>query len=157
MNRLARILDTQYAHAWSLMDEIVNRFPVEAWRSASPAYFAPSRLTYHTIETVDYYCRDDLAAFRWGHRFGVDWDTASSEELPEQEAIRDYQRDVHSAASLWIHHLGDDGLLAPDAVFSEEGMTHLDRALYALRHTHQHLGELSSELRRRDLPRPPWR
>jgi len=57
----------------------------------------------------------------------------------------------------WIESHGDAGLLASDKVFHLEGMCYLDRALYVLRHTHQHIGELFKTLRDRDIPRPTWR
>jgi len=52
---------------------------------------------------------------------------------------------------------GDAGLLAPDEVFDAEGMSHLDRALYVLRHTQHNVGELCSILRKASPPRTEWR
>ena len=70
------------------------------------------------------------------------------DRLPGQGAIRDYLAEVRDKVSCWLFDRGEDGLLAPDEVFHAEGMSHLDRALYVLRHTQQTVGELS---------RPAWR
>ena len=52
--------------------------------------------------------------------------------------------------------LADEGLLADEPLYPHAGTKVLGRALYPLRHTQHHLGELHSELRRRDIARPQW-
>ncbi len=155
---LAPTIKGQFENAWGMLREIVNTFSDEEWRQGDVNYLVPARIAYHTVETVEYYSSGrGLKAFPWGHRAGVDWESAPKERLPSRQVVLDYLEDVRRANARWIDALGDVGLTAPDETFHDEGMTHLDRALYVLRHTHQHLGELCAEMRRRGLSRPGWR
>ena len=156
-HELVEIIDRQFAAAWSMLKEAIAIFPPEEWHTADIDYFIPARVTYHAVETVDYYCRNDLKGFTWGHRFGIDWESASGDQLPGQGPVLEYLEETQIHTSDWLRSLGDQALVSPDAAFRAEGYSHLDRALYVLRHIHQHLGELCSELRQRDLVRPSWR
>ncbi len=157
MESLASVVVNQFDAAWDMLGEAIQAIDEEAWRAGAPSHLVPARLVYHILETADYYAHPDLSAFEWSGRFGVDWETANAGNLPDQGTIAEYLRDVRSKVAAWLVSHDDSGLLAPDAVFYEEGMTHLDRALYVLRHTHQHTGELFAVLRERDIPRPAWR
>jgi hypothetical protein len=154
---LTRVIERQFENAWDMLKEAIENFSPDQWKKAKNEYFIPARVAYHAIETVDYYCQDNLKGFEWGGRFGVDWETGERDRLPQQQEVLKYLDDIRKKSSDWIKNLGDQGLLSPDKVFFLEGMTHLDRVLYVLRHTHQHLGELCSESRNRNVPRPEWR
>lgn len=165
MNENARLLASivaQYGNAWAMLDQTIKAFPEQDWRTSDLSYLTPARIAYHTIETVDYYARSDMSEFVWGHRAGVDWESSQAEDLPDQTATLEYLSDIRVANDVWLHDIAGVGphamgLLAPDSQFHGEGFCYLDRALYVLRHTHQHMGELAAELRRRDQPRPGWR
>lgn len=157
MARLTEVVKEQYAAAWSLLSDAATALDIDAWRRTGPGDLVPARLVVHILETADYYVAPDLASFEWGARFGIDWETARPDELPRKATLIAYQSEVQRRCAQWIDHLGDDGLLAPDGVFHDEGMSHLDRALYVLRHTHHHLGELFALLREWGIPRPGWR
>ena len=154
---LAEVIKKQYAAAWSMLAEAIAAVEDKVLKSGSSEYAVPARLTYHLIETADYHAHPDLATFKWAGRFGVDWEDEDIERLPGRESLLKYLQDVRHKVDRWINSHGDSGLLAPDEHFHQEGMTHLDRALYVLRHTHQHIGELFSILRARDIQRPGWR
>jgi hypothetical protein len=156
VGRLVEAIEAQFGAAWDMLAEAVGAFG-EGWRAGDSSYAVPAGLAYHVIETADYYFHDDLEAFGWAGRFGADWETEEPARLPSRRAILDYLDEVRDKTSRWIADRGDDGLLAPDEVFHEEGMSHLDRALYVLRHTQHTIGELCSLLRARDIPRPAWR
>jgi hypothetical protein len=156
VGRLVEAIEAQFEAAWEMLAEAVGVFG-EGWRAGGSDYAVPARLAYHAVETADYYFHDDLAAFDWGGRFGVDWETKEPARLPSQQAILDYLDEVRDKASRWIADREDDRLLAPDEVFHAEGMSRLDRALYVLRHTQQTIGELCALLRARGIPRPAWR
>jgi uncharacterized damage-inducible protein DinB len=154
---LSSALVTQFEAGWNLLDEAVDAFTDEAWRCESATHLVPARTAYHLIETADYYSHADLSRFPWGERFGVDWETAPAPQLPDRAQIAAYAMSVREKMAAWIVRLSDPGLLNPDEVFHDEGMTHLDRALYVLRHMHQHLGELFAVLRENGIARPGWR
>ena len=157
MECLVEVINAQYKAAWNMLAETIEAFDDGGWRSGDSDYAVPARLAYHAIETADYYFHHDLAAFEWAGRFGVDWETSDTVRLPNRDAIQDYLVEVRDKTRRWIAAHGDVGLLAPDEAFHTEGMSHLDRALYVLRHTHHHIGELFSILRARDITRPGWR
>jgi len=156
MERLVGVINAQYKAAWSMLAETIEAFDDDGWRTGDSDYAVPVRLAYHTIETADYYFHHALVAFEWAERFGVDWETSNAVRLPNRDAIREYLVEVRDKVRCWIAVHGDVGLLAPDEAFHMEGMKHLDRALYVLRHTHHHIGELFSILRVRDIARPGW-
>jgi hypothetical protein len=157
MQTLVNVIVKQFDAAWDMLSEAVRVMDEQDWRAGAPSHLVPARLVYHVLETADYYMHPDLSAFEWGERFGVDWETANAGGLPDQDTIAEYRLSVSSKVAAWLKSHGDSGLLEPDAIFYEEGMTYLDRALYVLRHTHQHLGELYAVLREREIPRPGWR
>jgi len=147
----------QFAEAWSMLRDVIASCDDEGWRAPTDGFRNIARLAYHVVETVDDYVHEDLDAFPWAERFGVDWETDNLAALPTPEEIDTYIAEVEAKAAAWIADLGQDGLLEPDAVFHKEGMSHLDRALYVLRHTQHHIGEIASVFRLRAIPRPAWR
>jgi uncharacterized damage-inducible protein DinB len=154
---VASITTSQFEAAWGMLKQAVQSVPLEQWRTGDVEHLVPARIACHVLETADYYMSPDPERFPWGGRFGVDWENGAREELPGQDDARDYLNEVRARVASWIAGLSDTGLLSPDAIFRSEGMSHLDRALYLLRHTQHHTGEMCAELRRRGLPRPPWR
>jgi len=157
VDRLNQVIANQFEAAWSMLSESMEQLAGKGWRAGSNAHAIPARLAYHIIETADYYTHHDLEVYQWAGRFGVDWEVEDPEQLPAAEVMLFYLAEVRAKVADWLASLGEAGLLASDAVFHQEGMTHLDRALYVLRHTHQHLGELHALLHERGLPRPGWR
>lgn len=147
----------QFAAAWTMLGETVQRFPLNLWTLDGDGSLAPARLVYHILETADYYFSPSLNAFNWGGRFGVDWETGAPGNLPTQGQLMAYLGDVRSRCELWFKGVADETMLEPDPAYADEGMSRLDRGLYVLRHTHHHLGTLCAELRRAGLPRPAWR
>ena len=88
MERLVEVINAQYKAAWSMLDETIEAFDNDGWRSGDSDYAVPARLAYHTIETGDYYFHHNLAAFEWARRFGVDWETSNTARLPNRDATR---------------------------------------------------------------------
>ena len=109
---LAKVIDRQFGEAWAMLTEAIERFPDDQWRDAAIDYFVPARLVYHAIETVEYYCQDNLKGFVWGGRFGMDWDTADRNRLPAKQTLLDYLGDVRRKTSQWLMQLDENALLA---------------------------------------------
>ena len=72
--------------------------------------------------------------------------------LNTDSAIATYLAEVRDQVDDWLSH----DLLALDAAYPWTGGTRLDRAIYLVRHTHHHVGELWSEIKRRGHPLPDW-
>jgi hypothetical protein len=135
----------------------VRRFPAEQWRGGEIDYLIPARLALHVIEAAEFYSGDSPEEFRWGSRFGVNCERTPPEQLPDQEAMLRYLDEVQARVETWLRGLTDADLLLPGQAFPWTGRCVLDRAIYVLRHTHQHIGEMNAELRRRGCPRAQWR
>jgi len=153
---LGNALAEQFDRAWEMLIATVQRCPPERWGAGARPDLVPARWALHAVETVDFYAQDAPDGFAWGGRFGVDWEGAEAAELPSQEQIVDYAQDVRYALARWLRASSDDDLLA-DSAFPWCGATVLERVLYALRHTHQHVGELTMLLRVDGAHADDWR
>jgi len=153
---LSAMITGQYRAAWSMLRDAVERFPDAEWRTGEVELLVPARVACHVVETADYYFRAPGEAFAFGGRFGVDWETGDRASLPDQDQVLAYLEAVWRKGEAWLS-LPSELLLEPDPVYGDEGMTRIDRLLYLLRHTHHHVGELCTELRRRGIARPAWR
>lgn len=150
------IVFRQYVRSWRMVEEAIVQIPADTWTTGAVDYLTPARTAYHIVETVEFYSGETPADFPWGHRFGGDWEGMAQEDLPSQKAVLAYLADVKPKVEAWLRTLGDAGLLAADPAFPWTGGRMLDRALYLLRHTHHHVGELWSEIKRRGQSLPDW-
>ena len=154
---IAESIAGDFARTWKMYRSAINDIPERHWRSGDDNYLIPARLVYHVIETAGYYSGRTPKEFEWGHRFGVDWESATPEQLPTKDQALAYLEDVQARVDTWLRGMDDSHLLATDTEFLWPGSSFLDRALYLLQHNRQHIGELNAELRRRALPRVHWR
>ena len=151
---LAEVLTRQYERSWRMLREAVQAFGAGEWRTGAVDYLTPARTAYHIIETAEFHTSDTPDGFPWAHRFGFDWEAAvEAERLPTQDEILSYLSDVQPKVETWLN-VAD--LMAPDTAFPWPGGTILDRAHYLLRHTHHHVGEMWSEIKRRGHDLPDW-
>jgi hypothetical protein len=152
---LTDVLLRQYERSWQMLRDGVEKCPREQWRDErGDPFFVPARLSFHVIQAVDYYASRS-PEFDW-ERFGFDWEEVDSALLPEQSSVLDYLDEVKGKVSQEIQRLGTTGLLETDDSFGPSFGNTLERLLYALRHSHHHVGQLSLEMQRRNLPEIPW-
>ena len=64
---------------------------------------------------------------------------------------------MKAEVATWLATLDDAALLKETSPGDWRGNCLLDLAMYLLRHSQHHLGELNAELRRRGIERPKWR
>jgi len=142
---------------WEMYRDAIEGIPADHWRAGDIDYLIPSRLVLHAIEAVDgYFSQPD--GFTPGYRFDTGrWDATPVERLPSKDQARAYLQEVREKTEEWLGSLDDSDLLSPETEYPWTGGTLLGRALYALAHSRQHLGEVNAELRRRGLPRVRWR
>ncbi len=150
---LRAVLIGQFERSWRMVEEAVGAFSAEEWRTGEIDYLTPARLAYHILETAEFYSGETRENFSWGHRFGCDWEGAEREALPTQADVLAYLTEMRSRVEAW---LAEVDLSAADAAFPWPGDTVLDRAVYLQRHTHHHIGELWSEIKRRGHDLPNW-
>lgn len=150
---VSTVLIGQFERSWRMLEEAVESFSAEEWRTGEVDYLTPARLSYHILETAEFYSGESAEDFPWGHRFGCDWEGAEREALPTQADVLAYLADVRLQVETW---LTSADLLATDDAFTWPGDIVLDRAVYLLRHTHHHVGEMWSEIKRRGHDLPNW-
>lgn len=142
---------------WDIYKDLVKQTPEEHWRTGDVDYLIPARLVYHALEAADFYSSPTPKGFVAGHRFGVDWEAATPEQLPTREQTSEYLKETMKKVDGWLRGMSDSDLLSPQEEFRWTGKTVLGRAIYLLVHCRQHIGEINAELRRRGLPRAKWR
>jgi uncharacterized damage-inducible protein DinB len=155
-NVVAAEVSDQFRRALAMLRGSIEAFPDDEWRKGDVGFLIPCRQAYHAVEAIEYYLSEYPGEFKWGHRFGGDWENTRPEDLPTQEQMLAYLDEMRSTVDGWLQRLGDEGLLAPQKGFPWTGKCALGRALYVLRHIQHHLAQMNAELRRRGIDRPKW-
>lgn len=154
---IGKVVADAFARTWEMYRNAINDIPEEQWRTGDIDLLIPARLAYHVFEAAEYYSGKTPKGFKWGHRFGADWEGSTPEQLPTRDQAREYLDEVQARVDTWLNGMDDSEMLSTGNEFSWTGSTFLSRALYLLQHNRQHVGELNAELRRRGLPRTKWR
>jgi len=146
-------LSDQFRRTLVMFENAVRAYPAEEWRRGDLPYLRPSGLAYHMVETMAFYVSGQPAdTFNWA-QLEVDWETADSENLPDQAALLNYLAVVKPTLETW---LAQTDFTAPETSYPWTGPNVLGRAMYLLRHNQHHVSELYLELTRRGLPCPDW-
>ncbi|HEY1064882.1 MAG TPA: DinB family protein [Pirellulales bacterium] len=150
--KIGAVVARQYDRMWSSLRDAVSQLSDAEWRTSDCEWLAPIRLAYHLVETAEYYrgaSPDDGAE-------PLDWDNGPTDALPSQQQLLLYLDRVQASVREWLTTSSDEAFLSPQTVFERTGETLLDRAIYSLRHSQHHLGQINAELRRKGLPRGKW-
>ena len=150
-------LKEQFGRQWKTIRDLVDKVPDDQWRAGEIGHLVPARLVYHILVGTEVYARScSYEEYTARRRFTTDWQVAPAGELPDRQTTLRHVDVMEGAVVEWLEALGDEGLLTKEDGFSWTGSKKLARALYLLRHTQNHIGEVNSELRRRGLPRGKW-
>jgi hypothetical protein len=134
----------QYGHTWKIFERIVKAFDRDAWLHTGRGTTTPARLAVHVLQGIKYYVGDStITAFASGKPFDRSPETASQDELPSQDDVLMSIRDLRKCTDEWLAHMDYD---AENTAFPWAGNTRLGVALFLLRHSVYHIGELSSLL-----------
>jgi len=134
----------QYAHTWRVFARLVKDFDAEPWFQTGRGSITPARLSWHILQSVKYYLAASAPLqFTSGKSFDGDWATVVESQLPSQADIVACVLAMQSQTKKWLVDLDES---APNAAFPWAGETQLGVAIFLLRHTLFHLGELSSLL-----------
>jgi hypothetical protein len=129
------------------LDGVYDRTSDSAWAYADQRLKGVWQWMAHVLETVEFYLADKSEGFPWGHRFGLDWENAQAEPVPDKGAMRAYQKDVEQLLHQVLGNKTDQDLMASETVHPWAGKTYLGRLLYLMRHTQQHIGDINRVLR----------
>jgi len=134
----------QYAHTWRTFAGIVKDFDDDAWLHTGRGALLPFRLAFHILKSTTYYLEDTstvlLAA---GKPFDGNWQTLEAGELPSQD---DILAGIEALQAKTAHWLSEMDFGAENKTFGWAGATHFGVALFLLRHTLYHIGELNALL-----------
>jgi hypothetical protein len=137
-------LANQFERGWKMIGRTIEQTPDDLWRTAGKGYLCPARLAYHIVETIDFYIYDGEQD-QFGSRFG-DWEEPGPEELPSREEVLGYMREVRGTLNTWLGGYDDTAIRGPNEAHPWCGDTILELALYVLRHTLHHHGEMNALL-----------
>jgi hypothetical protein len=151
---IAEELNDQFRRAWDMIRDTISGFSESDWITAGVDYLVPARIAYHLIETVEYYIGDKTKnEFSWGSRFGGGWIDIEKDRLPKQEDMLVYLEEVEGKLADWI---GRCEFADENKLFNRTGKTLLAHALYVLRHTLDHHGQLNSLLYQTGIKKINW-
>jgi hypothetical protein len=140
---IAIALSKQFDRGWRMIDTTVAAFSEVAWRTAGRDYLCPARLAYHIAGTVEYYVGDD-SDIAWSHRCNADWKELDAAKLPSQVETTEHLHEARQKMHDWIENRDDESILGPLTNHRHCGQTKLEFALYILRHTLHHHGEMNA-------------
>jgi hypothetical protein len=151
---ITKALLSQYSSGLSMLHDAIAAFPEEAWAVGDRPSTTPAWLSYHALETVDFYAGKRSEGFEWG-AVGGDWEDLEAAP-PTRDEILAYSDRVVERVSRWLQDPDPEGWSGPDLGFTWFP-DRLTRALYSLRHLEQAIGELNGMLKRRGAPPAAWR
>ena len=138
-------LKEQFERGWKMIEATVDQFPDDQWRTAGKGYLNPARLAYHAVETVDFYI-SDLEEFPFGARFGGGWEELPADKLPSRAEVLTYLVEVRQKMREWLDRFDDQSIQAENTRHPWCGSTMHGFALYVLRHSLHHHGEINALL-----------
>ena len=101
---------------------------------------SPEQLAFAILAAIFYDEKEELKAL----------------QITRKEFAR-YCADARVEVATWLAALDDAAMLGASLSDDWRGNCLLDLTMYVLRHSQHHLGDLFSELRRREIDRPKWR
>lgn len=156
-NPITDALIEQFARSWRELRDAVAKFPADEWRQGPIDYLVPARLAYHIIATADMYATSmGYEAYKPHRAYKLDWEAAPVEDLPAREAFLSLIDETEGTVKAWLLEMGDEGLLQAQTDYAWTGEQVLGRALYTLRHSQWHIGELNAILRSRGFDQVEW-
>ncbi|MBN2502622.1 MAG: hypothetical protein JXB38_17715 [Anaerolineales bacterium] len=134
----------QYDHIWRVFAELVRTFDADAWLHTGRDATTPARLSLHILQSTKYYLEDvSELMFASGKPFDCNSMTTPNADLPSQNDILDCIETFRGKTECWLAEMDYASTEHP---FDWAGATRLGVALFLLKHSVYHLGELSSLL-----------
>jgi hypothetical protein len=150
-------LAEQFALTWEMLRNAVMQCPDDHWRNGGVPKHVPARWVLHAVEAADAYSSPSPKHFSPGARFGLDWETARPDQLPPREEMLAYLDEVRRWLDGQLRATPDAEFLKGNTRFPWMGATVLAQALYWLRHTQHHVGQLNQILRTQGLTAARWK
>jgi hypothetical protein len=133
--KITRGLHRQWVEAFKTLDATIGSFPTEQWAQGSSPYTGPGRCAAHALVCGEFYTTRAPECLR---HFGLDVWRMTDQDVPDQPTQKEYLARVAEMTEAWVDVLSGEGLDRAD----DQGKTHLERIVYALRHLQHHTGEM---------------
>jgi hypothetical protein len=133
----------QFQRTSRMLEAEIKRFSPEQWGKGINFFQTPAVQAMHLYDCLDYYfCGRNGDDYTWGHHFGGGWWELPEERWPSQETLLAYACELQARIETYFAGLDDGALAQPAPVDDSSGKTRLGHAIYALRHTVHHHGQL---------------
>ena len=139
-DEVAREFIAQYLHTWKMLDRLVDAISDDEWDVQASDYLRPGRLALHIMLSAEFYT-DQMSPMR--ERFPNQWDEFHAKTIPDRASFRAYAQRVQKGVARWL--LGEP-LNAREERFPWATTTHRSVALFLLRHSLYHIGEMKAML-----------
>jgi hypothetical protein len=151
---LVDVLTAHFDAQWQMFEDAIRAIPVEGWRAGGHDFFVPARLVFHAIQAVEFHLQHDYdpTKFDWTAE-GVNWSESPGDEFPDRAAMLAYLDRVRDRVRVWLEETGEEGLLDPHPPYFDSKVSH---AIYVLRHSQYHLGNLDTLLHNNGWQSPEW-
>lgn len=137
-------LINQYSHFWRIYRAVCSGFDRESWTNRGFGLSQPDRLALHILQSTMFYVEDTSPLICPD---GTPIDTHAYEmekvDLPDAGTILFILEEVEKKTAHWIKSIGFDH---KNEKFPWTGETAGSVALFLLRHSHHHLGEMNALL-----------
>lgn len=134
----------QYAHTWRTFAGTVKDFDQDAWIHTGVGIIIPVRLAFHILKSVTYYIEDaSTVLLAAGKPFDGNWEAVTEADWPSQDDILTGIEALQGKTEQWLSDMDFD---AENRTFGWAGATRFGVALFLLRHTLYHIGELNGLL-----------
>jgi hypothetical protein len=134
----------QYAHIWRVFERLVDDFDDDAWLHTGRKTMVPARLSFHILKSTKYYMEDSSTmVFASGKSFENNPGDTPDADIPSRADIVACIGEFKEKTDAWLSAMN---LQAKNEPFPWAGESKFSVALFLLRHTLFHIGELSTLL-----------
>ncbi len=134
----------QFAHFWRVFERLAAGFDETGWLQGGRNANTPARLSFHILKATRYYLEDaSPIQLPSGRDFEINGAIAENEALPTQTDVIACIHLLANKTETWLKTMD---YAAENTAFPWAGKTRLGVALFLLKHSTWHLGELSQLL-----------
>lgn len=143
-NRIADTIAEQVTRVCVFVKRAIEGAPEALWEGVDEAERGVWQHCAHVIESLEFYLLDYGAdAFPWNHEFKLDWEDFGNPARPTKARMASYLQSTAERIASHVAGLTDEQIMSPETHAPWVGATYLDKAIYVLRHTTQHIGEVN--------------
>ncbi len=135
---------SQYSHFWRTYRSICRSFNQDSWKDLGFGLTQPDRLALHILQSTIFYIEGKKPFVRLDSTL-IDNHSAEldKKDLPDLDNILFILNEVEKKTENWIRNLDFD---KKNEEFPWTGESAGSVALFVLRHSHHHLGEMNALL-----------